>query len=281
MTNSIDILILADRGAQSLRPLAEFTPPPLLPVGGKPLIEHMLEAISTEVDARVTVVVAVGDTRTPQWLADHGFPRLSIEITDQPVSVLDRDMVVLRGDIAPEPELIKRILKSADEPARFPQAGAWRMQAGEMTPTWRHTAMLANNADSLLPTRQAYWRTSLAAARGEIKGLRLAGWTGDDGMRVGMDARVLTRRAAGQNILIGASAFIDKHVQLGDNVVIGDGCFIAKGAVLSDTVIMPGSYVGPGLTLSHALVCGSWLCRVDSDEMVLVEDATILGQLAA
>lgn len=272
-----DILILADRGPQALHPLTEFAPPPLLPIGGKPVLQHVLECVSTETDARVTIVVANGDARTPQWIDEHGFPRLTITVTDQAAPVLEQAMVVLRGDMAPRPESIRRLLKGEGDN----EPGAWRLPAGALTPTWRQTAMLADNDDALLPNPRAYWRMSLAAARGEIAGMRLAGWVADDGVRLGRDARILTRRAAGQHVLVGDNVFVDKHVLLGDNVVVGDGCFIAKGAALSDTVVLPGSYIGPNLNLANALVCGAWLWRMDSDEMVLVEDSTVLGRLAA
>ena len=42
MTNPIDILVLADRDAKTLWPLTETLPPPLLPIGGKPLVAHVI-----------------------------------------------------------------------------------------------------------------------------------------------------------------------------------------------------------------------------------------------
>ncbi len=280
MTNRIDILVLADRDAKALWPLTEIEPPPLLPMGGKPLVDHVIEALATRVDATVTVVVAAGDTRTPAHLASRGFPRLKIVVTDRPVPVVDKPTIVLRGDIVASQADIHAFLdnpSARDEPLR----GAWRLPAGARTPTWRHTAMLANHSDRMLPTVAAFWRMSIAAGKGAVEGLELAGWLESDGLRVGLDARVMTRRAPGEGAMVGARAFVDKLVALGDGAIVGDDCYIGKGARLRDAVVMPRSYVGPGLELTGVVVAGGWLWRADTGEATRAPDAKLIGALAA
>jgi len=285
MTERLDILVLADRDSKALWPLTESLPPPLLPLGGKPLIDHVIEALATCVNANVTIVVSAGDTQTAAHLAKRGYPRLSISVTDRPTPVLDRDMLVFRGDIATSPAETRRFIERSGAPGapvrHAPEQGAWRLAAGDLTPTWRHTSVLANQSDRMLPTIAAYWRVSLAAGGGAMEGLEPAGWVGSDGLRSGLCARVLTRRAPGENVLIGAGAFIDKLVALGDNVVVGDDCYIARGARLSNTVVMPRSYVGPGLDLDAAVVSGGWLCRIDTGAAIRISDDTVIGALAA
>ena len=257
----------------------------MLPLGGKPLIAHVIESLSTCVTANITVVLAAGDQRTADFLARSGYPRLNLTVTHQPVPVVDRDMLVFRGDILMTHDEVRAFAQAHGAPGspahHEPARGAWRLAAGEFTPTWRHTAMLADQADRMLPSLAAYWRVCIAAARGDFKGLDIAGWLGPDGLRSGVDARVMTRRAPGSNVQIGARAFIDRLVRLGDNVVVGDGACVAKGAMLSSTVVMPGSYVGPGLELDNVIIAGDWLCRVDTGRVVRIADGTVLGRIAA
>jgi len=280
MTDRLNILILADRDARTLWPLTELAPPPLLPLGGKPLIDHVIEALATSVDANVLVVVAAGDTRTLAHVASLGFPRLAIQATDRPMPVVDRDALVLRGDIAMSRTRIQAFV--ADATARSdPEHGAWRLAAGDLTPTWRHTAMLAEQSDAMLPTLGAFWRMSIAAAREEIPGIAPAGWVGSDGLRVGLDSLVLTRRAPGDHALVGARAFVDKFVRIGEGVVIGDDCHVSKGASLRNAVILPRGYVGPGVELDNVILAGGWICKIDTGEVLRVGDNTIVGELAA
>jgi NDP-sugar pyrophosphorylase family protein len=285
MTNALDILVLADRDAKTLFPLTEKLPPPLLPMGGKPLIAHVIETLATCVTANVTVVVAAGDKQTGAYLATKGYPRLKLVVTDAPAPVVDRDMLVFRGDILTTHTEIRDFIElhgnAGSAPFHAPEIGSWRLAAGDLTPTWRHTAMLLDQSPRMLPTVADYWRMSVAATRGDFAGLDLAGWVGADGVRVGVDARVMTRRAAGRNVFVGARAFIDKLVRIGDDVIVGDDAVIAKGATLSNAIIMPGCYVGPGLELNNVIVAGDWLCRIDTGSVIRIADRTVLGQLAA
>jgi NDP-sugar pyrophosphorylase family protein len=285
MTDSIDILVLADRDAKPLWPLTEALPPSLLPMGGKPLIAHVIEALSTCVTAKVTVVVADGDTRTAAFLARSGYPRLTLTVTDQPVPVVDRDMLVFRGDVVTTHDEICAFVAHHGAPdaapCERPEQAAWRLRAGDLTPTWRHTAMLLDQSDRMLPSVAAYWRASIAASRGDFTGLDIAGWSGPDGVRAGVDARIMTRRAPGSNVHVGSRAFVDKLVRIGDNVVVGDDAFVARGAVIANAVIMPGCYVGPGLELENVIVAGDWLCRIDTGSVIRIADRTVLGRIAA
>ncbi len=284
MNTPVDILVLADRDERALAPLTDALPPPLLPVGGKPMLAHLLETLSTCVTAKVTIVLAGGDRRTAAWLENRGFPRLTIQFGDQPAPVVARDMLAFRGDILISPTEVRRfVTASLTGSAPLPEScpGAWRLRAGDLAPTWRHTAMMADQADSTAPSIAAYHRLNIAAAQGAIPGLKLAGWIGEDGIRAGVDTQILTRRAPGRNILVGNGVYIEKHVILGDNVVIGDGCVIARGAVLKNTVILPGGYVGRGLEINDAVVSSPWLWRAGSGKVTRIEDPTLLGRLAA
>ena len=65
MPKKLEALLLADRDVNSLRPLTEHMPPCLLPMGGKPLIIHALEALAASSTANVTVVVAIWPSPSP------------------------------------------------------------------------------------------------------------------------------------------------------------------------------------------------------------------------
>ena len=162
-----------------------------------------------------------------------------------------------------------------------PVVGVLRLAPGEPAPTWRQTATLSGNDDCTLPDLAAYWRMAMSMGNSELTELRPAGWIAGDGLRMGMNARVLTRRAPGRGVTIGAEAFVDKNVVLGDNAIIGDRAYVAKGAKIVRSIVMPDTFVGPNLVLDQAIACGPWLCRIDTGAILRITDQTILARLAA
>ncbi len=285
MSKTVDILLLADRDGKSLWPLTETIPPCLLPVAGKPLIIHALESIGACVTADVTVVVASGDEITPAALAGLGFPTLKISVTNLPRPFVDSSLLAVRGDIVPSTRTIEEMIMAIEEESALTSAdegvGAWRLAAGQPVPTWRETAILSDNDDRILPGLAAYWRMAISAVASDGMDLHPAGWLTADGMRVGMNARVLTRRAPGRGVSVGADAFIDRNVILGDCCVIGDRAWIARGARISRSVVMPDTYVGAGVVLDQAIACGNWLCHIETGEVTRIADQTIIARLAA
>ena len=95
------------RSAKSLWPLTEHMPPCLLPMAGKPLIIHALEALAASSTANVTVVVAIDDEATPAALAEVNYPALDVEVTRLPKPFVEVDTLALRGDIVVSPREIE------------------------------------------------------------------------------------------------------------------------------------------------------------------------------
>lgn len=285
MSKSIDVLLLADRDGKSLWPLTEAMPPCLLPVGGKPLIMHALEALATCATANVTIVVATGDEMTPALLADVGFPTLTITVSSLPRPFVETNMLVIRGDIVIAPHAIEDMIMEFEDESGLSRAepivGVWRLAAGQSVPTWRQAATLSGNDDRTLPDLAAFWRMSVSSVTSEFADINPAGWLSVDGMRIGMNARVLTRRAPGRGVCIGAEAFVDRNVQLGDNAIIGDRAYIAKGAKITRSVVMPDTYVGAGFILDRSIASGSWLCGIDTGSIARIADQTMLARLVA
>lgn len=285
MRKPLDVLLLADRDGKSLWPLTETLPSCLLPVGGKPLIVHALESLAASATANVTVVIATEDDQTPAFLTSIGFPTLNIQISNLPRPFVDADMLVMRGDILVSPQAIENMIMQFEDESGMagstPLVGVWRLAPGAPVPTWRQTATLSGNDDCTLPDLSAYWRMAIAMGNSDFVEIHPAGWLAGDGMRVGMNARVLTRRAPGPGVSIGAEAFIDKNVVLGESAIVGDRAYVSRGVKIVKSVVMPDTFVGAGVTLENAIACGHWLCRLDTGAIQRISDQTILARLAA
>jgi NDP-sugar pyrophosphorylase family protein len=285
MPKKLEAIILADRNAKSLWPLTEHMPPCLLPMAGKPLIIHALEALAASSTANVTVVVAIDDEATPAALAEVNYPALDVEVTRLPKPFVEVDTLALRGDIVVSPREIEDLIMQFEDGAGFASAGsaigAWRLAPGASVPTWRQTATLAGEADRTLPDLSAYWRMCMDVGNSDFAEIRPAGWIASDGIRVGMNARIQTRRAAGPGVSVGADAFVDKNVMLGEGAIIGDRAYVSKGARVVRSVVMPDTFVGVNVMLENAIACGPWLFHADDRTTERVSDQTTLARLAA
>ncbi len=54
------VILAAGKGTR-LRPLTDNTPKPLVPVAGKPLIDHTIDALPSAIDELILVVGYLGD----------------------------------------------------------------------------------------------------------------------------------------------------------------------------------------------------------------------------
>ena len=86
MSKAIEILLLADRPAQSLIPLSMGHSLPLLPVANKPIVEHLLETIAlhaAHAPANVLACVAPDDVAVQDYLEKWAWPDVSVIVHDQ------------------------------------------------------------------------------------------------------------------------------------------------------------------------------------------------------
>lgn len=78
-------------------------------------------------------------------------------------------------------------------------------------------------------------------------------------------------------VFVGANSRIGQGVVLGPNAVIGWDCIISEGTTLSDVVVLPGTYVGPGLTLKGTVADGESLLDTERETVVELPDAKFLA----
>lgn len=153
MTGSeLHAVILAAGLGQRLHPLTDATPKPLLPVAGKPILVHTLEALSRHGVGTATIVVGHLKEKIKERLGEaYAGVHLdyvdadSFETTNNIYSLwlarshLDRDVLLLEGDVVFEDEVLERLL----------DAGTGSMAVAPYQPTLSGSLVRLNQDESV------------------------------------------------------------------------------------------------------------------------------------
>lgn len=305
-------LLLADRLGAELKPLTERTCVALLPVAGKPLIEHALEALARAGVQRVIVVVSPFADEVQRVIGDGARWGLRLTYTlsrgeEDPTAVaarlgtrLDEAFVALRGDLVlgfdlaawlAQAEALAALRVWAQTGATSAGCGIHRAAEHDLrplawpSPSGREASQgiawlpvepsLCRPADSLAD----YHRANLDAAAGRLPGLILPGREVALGLTVGRGSKVSPRALKQGICFVGARCRVAPDAELHGEVVIGDDVIVDRAATLRDCVILPHTYVGELVEIADAIVCGNTMIRIDTGAVLPVTDAFLLADL--
>lgn len=309
----MEAIILADRKGTELLPLTTNTCVPLLPLAGKTVLEHTLEAL---VEAGLRQMHIVLSPYAEQVKAFFGTGerwgvRLAYSTSrgeETPSQVLaglptppTAPFLMLRGDIV-RSAVVKNFLEQAetlDAPCAAGYLGdsngfmmlcrspfatgldglgwAENRQAGanpDVAPL--HLAGIVAALDSLAAFHQA----NLDAAAGRLA-LLLPGLQTALGLTQGRNTQAYPQNIKQGVALIGAYCNLHPSVELHGEVVIGDHVIVDRRASIENTVIMPHSYIGELVELRNAIVRGNELIRVDNGAVLKITDTFLLADLTA
>ncbi|TKX61869.1 sugar phosphate nucleotidyltransferase [Halorubrum sp. GN12_10-3_MGM] len=117
----VQAVILAAGEGRRLTPLTNRRPKPMIPVGNKPLLEYIVEAVAAAGVEQITLVVGYRQERIRNHFADGDEWGVTITYVEQPTQlgtghavlqaepVVDGPFVVLNGDRIVEPAVIERV----------------------------------------------------------------------------------------------------------------------------------------------------------------------------
>ena len=265
-------LILADRPARDLFPISNHISPPMLPVAGRPVIEHVLSMIAAKGGGRVDVLLAPGDTRTQPYLEAVQWPALDVRVVREAVTSTEW-RVAIRGDVCPHPEGLDPAIAACRDhrPMRALERSALAVIApGEAPPSWAAFVTAATPRGQverwpgLFLSLADYHALALSAVGRRLgwAGITPAGWREPDGTRIGLRTRVGPRGRLGPGTSLGARAVIGSGVTMSEGAVVGDDCFVGDDAHLARSIILDGTFVGSGLEIRNAIVAGRWIYDV-------------------
>lgn len=291
-------------------PFLDTNPTPLLPVGGKEMLVHVLEALLRRgvktfhvlLSDRAEVMEALlGDgSRWGCEIRPHltRGPEEAWQVVELLAHEIGDDCLWLaRGDSLPEALF--------DEEEDFAEGGAFLYDGEGGWTGWAFVegARLGNLA-GVRRLDEAEDRLHTEHGDRSILGRSLASWPLTRFIEANMELAegrwpelLLTLREVepsvwiGRNVQIHPNAqvkgpvFLDDDVSLGDGAVVGPGAVLGKGVIVEggasvhEAVVLPRTYVGPGLALHRAVADRTLLAHADLNTTLVMDDPVLLGDL--
>lgn len=308
-------LIFADRLGRELEPLTDRTCAALLPVTGKPVLEHTLEALGAA--GLGEAVVAVSPFADPLRLAlgDGGRwgMRLHYVLTrgeEDPDAVVENcqsqladELLALRGDVLHGAALIEflRLAAEVSGPVVYGRAAnapvslclhraggrggleplRWSAEPVEMPPTWP-VVELPGAVLNRLESPSAYHRANLDTAAGRFPGLIVPGQQVAPGLTVGPRSKVSPRSLRQGVAFVGESCRVEASAEFYGEVVIANRVTVDRHVSLRDSVVLSDAYIGERLEVRNAIVQGNRLIQVDTGAVLpVIETVPPTGQREA
>ena len=290
-------LIFADRLGRELELLTDRTCVALLPVIGKPVLEHTLETLVAA--GLGEAVVAISPFADPLRLALGDGGRWGIRLNyvltrgeEDPDAVVEScqsqladELLALRGDVLHGATLgeFLRLAAEITGPVVYGQAAnapvslclhrassrggleplRWSTEPVEMPPTWP-VVELPGAALNRLESLYAYHRANLDAATGRFPGLIVPGQRVAPGLTVGPRSRV-SPRGPGQGVaFVGENCRVEASAEFYGEVVIANRVTVDRHATLRDSVVLSDAYIGERLEVQNAIIQGNRLIQVDT-----------------
>ena len=291
-------IILAESSFCDLSPLTDQLPHPLLPLAGKPILLHALEALHRSSIRDVEVV------------APNLHSQLEASIDTGPLFGTQVRFVPQMFDLRHSSEhcliIGLRDLTDTDWNETFDELGELEYHAlvpirmiamgtpvallippsfeGKVSCDWfdiYHTEAigLPIDAERLVSTGSVsdYYKANFRMVRGKFKYLTPAGRAFTEGHRASPRAKVDNKSILSRHGYFGANSKVDKSARLHGGVILGDNVIIDKGARVSDSIIFDSTYIGVNMNCTDSIINGNLMIRVDTGVCIELDDPMLFG----
>ncbi|AUX09558.1 UDP-N-acetylglucosamine pyrophosphorylase/Glucosamine-1-phosphate N-acetyltransferase [Halalkaliarchaeum desulfuricum] len=278
------VVLAAGKGTR-MRPLTESRPKPMLPVAGRPLVEHTVDAAVEAGASRLVIVVGYrgellrkhfGDSHrgVPIAYEEQSTQRGTADAVAQATPSLDNDpFVVLNGDSLYDPTSLSRLYDGGpavasyrvDDPASY---GVLILDGGQVTGVIEKPeeppSNLINAGAYVFPEAALGWLDVGESERGELEltdvleqaceSRAVRSVTMDRWLDVGRPWELLEANEWKLDEIDGG-----EHGEVSSDATLSGRVFVARGAEIREGVTVEGPvYVGPDATIGpNAYVRGA------------------------
>jgi hypothetical protein len=319
--NTMRAVIIATGSTSSLSRLAPSSVSAMLPVGDRPILQHVLEKLVTAGFRQIDMVLGEAAHQVEHHFGEG--QRWGCSIRYHLTADFERAAVLLvslgrkgepfllvQGDILPRfawSELQgERAVLPVDislESGYSIDAHGWTgwawlpgpIAAAMPTPAawytlWTWLAELARQGKAItlpaepgLSTRGAgaYLLSQQRALTVMAEELQFSAFPAGPGIWIGRNVSLPSTVELVAPVLVGEHSQIGRSASLGPGTVILPGCFVDEYSHVGDSVVLAGSYVGRHLNVEHSVVSHDRLLNVRLETEVAVPDAFLLSRMEA
>ena len=301
-------VIIATGIASGLNALNERHPAPLLPLGDRPWIQHIIEGLVERGITEFDFVLHHLPEKMEHFLGNGA--RWGCRFRFHLAREAARPYGVLRTLLGSEPVLLGHADRYAVLPAELPAPPGtlayFHADDATATARWTGWAWIDRAARAALPEDLAEEELEAIVRDGEramaaglfrlqsyddflaahaallgkhVAGVALGAAEIEPGIWVGRNVSLPPTVRIKAPVYIGENCRIGEGSELGPGVMIAHNCILGPRCVVSNTVIFPGSYVGEALELRDVIVDKNLLVNARLGAAIPVADDFILGSM--
>ena len=302
--DKLEIIVIADDRGEALLPLTQHTCAALLPVCGKPIIEHVLESIIPLSVGQVTLLVNGFAGKVRQFVG--GGERWGVNInyntTRGNSTIMDIISATHRSESRPCLILDARILRAfniVDAIERLRSQSNYTSKsllgdsdAGVYYFDPRNISSNLNEDESLttvyltmdycenVSSLENYHAANLDLARDKPERVITRGAQKHDGIFSGPGCLISASNVEDGELFAGKRCRLESSVICKGTVVLGDNVVVDRNTTIVDSVILDNTFVSEHLYIENAIVWRNTLIRVDKETSITLEDDRLLGGLS-
>ena len=278
-SDSVTAVILAAGEGRRLAPLTNRRPKPMVPVANRPLLEHVVEAVTAADVDRIVLVVGYEQERIRNHFGDGDDWGVTIEYVEQSTqlgtghavlqveSVVDGPFVVLNGDRIVDPEIVSQVrdrARDGDCPAMAVTTVAHPREYGVVSLDGDRVTGIDEKPEGAVDTSRInagvyalppaiFDAIRETTATGELAlTATLDGLAGTETLSaVSYDGRWLDVSNLWDLLTVNAALVDESATTRPDDEALGESVTVADDAVLAGTV-----RVGPNVTIGGSTAIG-------------------------
>jgi len=271
--NSCDTaLLFADRSGSELEPVNQFYPPALLPVAGKSPLEYWVEILSERGIRNAYIVVGPSSRLIKKQIGDGGHWGIKItyltsrgdekpfDLFNRHSSVLPTKLLAVRADVLPllntDDEVYPSVKLSIETQDKISDLLS--------TLNWSHINSESQNS-AHLGNIQQYATAIWSVLNGTYSWLTPRGVKTASAQWLATPTFPASRTESMDSpVYVGKGAIVHRDTTLTNNFSIEEEALVDQNATIEDSVVLPGTYVGQGITIKDSIACGSFLIDIST-----------------
>ena len=289
----MNVLLTVNHSFEALAPLCAKEPVSILPIAGKALLEHVLEAV-VELEAEQITIAASGNVVELRHLISDGerwgmaINIVSAKTNETAEAIYERcpslhqeETLIVPCDriyVSNFTDILSTLNRLKEEKTNVvSRESDVALFSAKTDLSSTITVDTPELIVCKIHTPADFHSASIAAMSGTLGSVKLRGKQAAVGLKQGYMTRFHPRCVQSGHVFIGNHCRVHSTCKITGPVVINHGASIDRMTSVENSVIMDNSIIGEHLNVINAIVSGSTIIRVDTGAVVELSDKFLLS----